>query len=205
MQSWKRTACQALCGAILFGAAPYAAAVYCSVSFTRALRSSDFLKNAPVTDASGSVRLFSTSTSLGESTLTIHHRGNGVWSSPQICVRAGWPIAFVQYVREVEGGARSSREEHAMLLGFARKRSYAEGLDVDWWPGERAVAAVAPIWGRVSIPLAIGAVTMPALFAAVRLIRDRGRRRSSRCASCGYPLQQEFPVCPECGKATGTT
>jgi membrane protein implicated in regulation of membrane protease activity len=65
---------------------------------------------------------------------------------------------------------------------------------------EDRLALAAPHWALAL--LAILLVALPALF---RRLRGRRRRKSNRCATCGYDLRATPDRCPECGTMAPNT
>jgi hypothetical protein len=64
-------------------------------------------------------------------------------------------------------------------------------------------AAAGPAgWRTVQIPLwfCVVLAASPALIVGRGALRRRRRRRSGRCAGCGYDLAGAKLVCPECGR-----
>lgn len=63
------------------------------------------------------------------------------------------------------------------------------------------------------MPLATGAIANTLFYAAltfvllatVRLLRTRRRSRRGQCLACGYELDDDMAVCPECGLAANAS
>jgi hypothetical protein len=114
----------------------------------------------------------------------------------------GWPIPAWEYFDLVDGRPVTTQ------LGTPRRRTtnqalsvWQRGLEVPaWWPQYGWRFPFVPVWGGIAVSVGFWTVFIAVGVVVFRQLRQRLRRRSGRCAACGYPVCGS--QCPECGTST---